>query len=240
MVSDCASNRIEPLANPSIRLRLLRMCRLFKELYQMNARLSIKAAILWAVKAVVSDPWYFVKLSLAWIGFSILFLTIPALILAFISMKYFSPVVLALGYFLLYVFGIFVWVLPIKLLLRYYDKGPEPFSLGLFISQLNFGMIIKLLLAAALFNIIVAAGLILLIIPGIYFAVKFIFTFITIIDTNSGIIEAFKKSYAMTNNNFWPVLGLLIIEGLLLNLIITIPVAVLMMIHAYRQLNPAR
>ncbi len=203
----------------------------------MNERLSIKKAILYAVNALVSHPWYFVKLTLAWVGFSILFLAVPAVIFALITMHYFSPLLLALGYFILYVFGIFVWVLPAKMLLRFYDNGPEPFSFGLFLSQFDFTMILKLLLAAALFNIIVAAGLILLIIPGIYLAVKFIFAFFTILDTNCGIIAAFKKSYAMTTGSFWRVFGLLIIAGILLNLVITIPVSVLMMIHAYRQLH---
>ncbi len=101
-------------------------------------------------------------------------------------------------------------------------------------------MLIKLLLAAALFNLLVAAGTILLIIPGIYLAVKFIFVFLNIIDIDCGVIEAFRKSYNATKDNFWRLLALLIIAGLLLNLIITIPVSVLMMVHAYRQLNPAR
>jgi hypothetical protein len=211
----------------------------------MNARLSLKAAILYAVNAIVSHPWYFIKLTLVWFALSILpILVIPALIFSFIMhhvsllLLAISLLLLAIGYFLIYVFGIFIWVLSVKMLLRFHDKGPEPFSLRLFFSQFNFGMLIKIMLASALFWIMVAAGLVLLIIPGIYLAVKFIFSFFTIIDTNCGIIKAFTKSYAMTTHNFWRVFGLLTIAVLLLNLIITIPVSVLMMVHAYRQLNP--
>lgn len=206
----------------------------------IDRKLSIKNAILYAVNAVISNPWYFVKLSLAWIGFSIAFLTIPATILTLVSLSFFSPFLLFIGYFIVYVFGVFVWVLPAKMLLRFHDNGPEQFSLGLFLNQFDFGMIIKLLLAAALFNIILGIGFIMLIIPGIYFAVKFIFAFFTILDTNCGIIEGFKKSYTMTAHNFWRVLALIIVAGILLNLIITIPISVLMMIDAYRQLNPQK
>lgn len=205
----------------------------------MNHQLSIKKAIKYAVDAVLSHPWYFVKLTLAWIGFSIFFLMIPALIMVLLAIAYVTPLLIILGYFMLYVFGVFVWVLPTKLLLRFHDKGAEPFSLKLFFSQFDLGMIVKLLLTAMLFNILIGAGLILLIIPGIYLAVKFIFVFFNIIDTDCGIIEAFRRSYHRTNGNFWRLLALLLIAALLLNLIITIPISVLMMIHAYRQLNPA-
>jgi uncharacterized membrane protein len=205
----------------------------------MNVRLSLKEAILYAVNAVVSNPWYFIKLILAWIGFSILLmLSIAALVLTLVFMSFFSPLLLIIGVLLIYVFGVFIWVLPAKILLRFFDKGPEPLSLGYFFSQFNFGMLIKILGAAVLFSFIVVAGLLLLIIPGIYLAVKFIFVFFIILDTNCGIIEAFKKSYTITTNNFWRVFALLLIISILLNLVILFPVSVLMLIHAYRQLNP--
>jgi hypothetical protein len=206
----------------------------------MNKKLSIKKAIMYAVDSVVSNPWYFVKLTFAWLGFSILFLTIPALVFGLIAISYASLIALIVGYFILYVFGVFIWFLPAKLLLRFHDKGPERLSLHVFLSQFNLGMVIKLILAAALFNLLVFAGIILLIIPGIYLMVKFIFVFLSIIDTDCGVIEAFRMSYHVTKDNFWRLCALLFIAGLLLNLIITIPISVLMMVHAYRQLNPAR
>lgn len=204
----------------------------------MNKKLSIKDAILYAVNAVVSHPWYFLKLFLTWIGFSILFLVIPSLIFALLAITFRSALFVVLFALILYVMGLFVWILPAKLLLRFYDQGPEPFSLSLFLSQFDFGMMLKILGAIILFYLIVGAGLLLLIIPGIYWLIRFSLAFFTIIDTNCGIIEAFRRSYQRTKNNFWRLCGLLIIAGILLNLIITIPISVLMMIHAYRQLNP--
>ncbi len=205
----------------------------------MNKQLSIKDAILYAVNAVVSNPWYFVKLWLAWMGFSLLILLTPILILSLMMVAFISPVFIAIGYFMLYVFGLFACILPIKLLLRYYDQGAEPFSLRLFLDQFSFKMILKLLGAAILFNLMIFAGLILLIIPGIYLLVKFSMVFFTLIDTNCGVIEAFRRSYQKTKNNFWRITGLLLIAALLWNLIITIPIAMLMIVHGYRQLSPA-
>lgn len=212
----------------------------------MNTRLSIKDAILYAVNAVVSNPWYFVKLMLAWLGFS--FVVVLALYLLFslffvISLAS-SPVLWGIGsisFPLLYwLLALFIWFLPAQLLLRFYDKGPEPLTLRLFLDQLDIAVLLKLLGACIAFYLMVGIGFLFLIVPGFYLAVKFIFTFLTLIDTHCSIREAFKKSYQMTSGNFLPVLGLMILATFLFNLMITMPIALLMIIHAYRQLNPAQ
>lgn len=205
----------------------------------MGKQISIKEAIVYAVNAVVSHPWYFIKLLCAWIGLSIILVIVPAFILIAMGTNSFSPLIIGIAYFVLYVMGIFVWFLPAKLLLRFYDNGPEPFSLDLFFSQFNVHTLLKLLCVSILYYVAIGAGLILLIIPGIYLAIKFIFAFLTLVDTDCGIIEAFKRSYTITTGNFVRILGLIIIAGLLFNLLITAPVALLMMIHAYRQVQPA-
>lgn len=206
----------------------------------MNNQLSIKKAILYAVNAVVSHPWYFVALMLYWIGLTLGLLVSFVVLSILVSPFYILPfagMVSLFGYFAWYALITFILILPTKLLLRFYDQGAEPFSLKLFLTQFNIGMLIKLVALTFIVNFMVSIGLLLFIIPGIYVAIKFVFSFLYLVDTNCGIIEALKKSYNATTGNFWRLMALVVIATLLFYLIIPIPVSMLMMIYAYRQLN---
>jgi hypothetical protein len=99
-------------------------------------------------------------------------------------------------------------------------------------------------LASLLVGILTVAGLILLIIPGIYFALRFSMVRFAVLD-GSGVMESFSKSTALTNGVKWPLLGffavvvLLNVLGaiaLMIGLLITIPVTMIAFSHVYLQL----
>lgn len=92
----------------------------------------------------------------------------------------------------------------------------------------------------------VLAGLILLIVPGIIFALMFMFTTFIIIDRELGPIEAMKESARITRGHKWTLLGfalvLLLINlagilALVVGLLVSIPVSSLAFTHAYRVLT---
>lgn len=73
----------------------------------------------------------------------------------------------------------------------------------------------KYLGGSILAGLIVAGGLILLIVPGIIFAIRLEFVSYLIIDKEMGPMEAIKESWRMTSGNAWR----LFLMGLLLGLI---------------------
>jgi len=68
-------------------------------------------------------------------------------------------------------------------------------------------------LANVLVGVIVFIGFVLLIIPGIIFACKLVFTPYLVVDRKMQVIEAVKQSWRMTNGHAWKVflIGLLAI-----------------------------
>jgi len=91
----------------------------------------------------------------------------------------------------------------------------------------------------------VLGGTILLIVPGVIWAVKFQFFSYFIIDKGLGPIEALKKSSAITKGVKWNLLGfdlliggiaLLGVLALLIGLLAAIPTAMIAMAFVYRKL----
>lgn len=95
----------------------------------------------------------------------------------------------------------------------------------------------------------VLGGLILLIVPGLIWLVRFSFAPIIVIDTAMGPIKSMKESYAITKGNFWKltlfwiVLALLNLAGLILvgvGLLVSVPVSTLAYIYIYRNLTQSK
>lgn len=63
-------------------------------------------------------------------------------------------------------------------------------------------------LANLLVGVIVGVGFVLLIIPGIIFACKLVFTPYLVVDRKMEVIEAVKESWRMTNGHAWKVFGM--------------------------------
>lgn len=100
--------------------------------------------------------------------------------------------------------------------------------------------------ATILNGLIVVGGFILLIVPGIIFALMFVFTLYAVIDRDLGPIGALKESARITKGNRLNVLGLLGLVlllniaglvALIVGLLVTIPVSTLAIVHAYRTLS---
>lgn len=100
--------------------------------------------------------------------------------------------------------------------------------------------------ASILYGLIVAFGLILLIVPGIYFALKYQFFSYLIVDKNLGVFDALKQSGEMTKDMKWKLLGFafalfgLNLLGLLalgIGLLVTVPVSIVAYVSVYRALS---
>lgn len=141
---------------------------------------------------------------------------------------------------------IFSWLAfgMLRYYLNVYDKGTASIK-DLF---LPIGMSVKLMIAILLFLLIILGGLVLLIVPGIYWMVRFSQFGYFIIDKNAGIIESLKMSWAVTDGYSWQVLALTIIIGIIgalgsafaLFMIVTTPMQFLMRSCMYRKLTSAR
>jgi uncharacterized membrane protein len=104
----------------------------------------------------------------------------------------------------------------------------------------------KYLGASILLGLVIVAGFILLIIPGIIFALMFMFTTFIVIDREPGALDAMKESKSITHGFKWPLLGFVCVLtlinlagaiALLVGLLVTIPVTSLAFVHAYRVLQ---
>ena len=132
-----------------------------------------------------------------------------------------------------------------KLFLRMYD-GENPKLAEIFQEYKTFW---RYLGASILFPIVVLLGLILIIIPGFIWAVRFSFSTLIVIDTKTGPIASMKESYAITKGNFWhlflfwiAIIGINLLGAILLGigLLVSIPVSTFAIIYVYRALSKAR
>lgn len=116
----------------------------------------------------------------------------------------------------------------------------------------HYSLFLNFLVASILFGLIVAGGLILLIVPGIIFAVMFGQYSYVIVDKGVGPIEALKQSKRITSGVRWKLLGFHIVSffvvilgfiALLFGALIAIPVTTIAAVWVYRaierQTNPA-
>jgi hypothetical protein len=84
--------------------------------------------------------------------------------------------------------------------------------------------------AAILAGIIVMAGMLILFLPGIYFAVSLIFIFIIISVENLSVGNAISRSFVIIRGNWWSVFGFIIVMGIIvmaLSYLIQIPILIL-------------
>ena len=100
--------------------------------------------------------------------------------------------------------------------------------------------------ATVLLFLCVFVGIVLLIIPGIIVALMLMFTPYIVVDRNFGPIQAIKESKRITDGSKWQLLvfaialfglNLLGAIAILVGLLVTIPVSMIAIAHAYRQLE---
>ena len=104
----------------------------------------------------------------------------------------------------------------------------------------------KFLGATILLALAMVIGLVLLIVPGIIFALMFMFATFIVIERELGPIEAMKESNRITRGHKWNLLGFLLmlflinllgLLALVVGLLVSIPVSALAFAHAYRVLS---
>ena len=78
-----------------------------------------------------------------------------------------------------------------------------------------FGMIIPIMLAYVAMTILIVIGFMLLIIPGIYLAISYAFTYTLIVDKGLGIWEAMELSRKTVTEQWFKFFGLSIVCGIL-------------------------
>jgi len=102
------------------------------------------------------------------------------------------------------------------------------------------------LLASILYGLLVVVGLILLIVPGIYFAIKFGFFGYFIVDKKASSLDALKMSGKLTEGAVWSLFGFFVVVTLInflgvlafgIGLVVTIPITMLAGAQIYRSLS---
>lgn len=140
------------------------------------------------------------------------------------------------------IFGFIIKIGYEKIFLKVYD-GEKPKLSEMFH---HYQLFWKYLGAVILNCLVFVGGIILLIIPGIYWAVRFSFTTLIVVDTKSGPVASMKESWAITEGNFWKLLllwlavvaiNLVGILALYIGLLVTIPVTTFSVIFVYRELT---
>jgi len=107
--------------------------------------------------------------------------------------------------------------------------------------QLIWSYVLALLLA----GLITAVGFILLIVPGIYFALRFSMVRYAILE-GSGVMASLEKSGKLTHGVKWKLLGFFLVLGFInilgailfmVGLLVTIPVTMIAYAHVYQKLH---
>ena len=105
---------------------------------------------------------------------------------------------------------------------------------------------VSFFLATLLVGVIVVVGLILLIVPGIMWALRYMFVPYLVMDKGLDVTSALAESARITYGHKWQLLGLVFLMVLLnilgaicllVGLLVTIPVSALATVHAYRTLS---
>jgi len=133
----------------------------------------------------------------------------------------------------------------IKITLKFVD-GQKPKLSEVLAYYKNYRLIFNYIIAAFLFMIVVGIGLVLLIIPGIYLALKYQFFPYFIVEKNAGPLEAASNSGKITEGVkmrlllFAIVLILLNFVGaliVLVGLLITVPITIIAHAYVFRKLS---
>lgn len=116
----------------------------------------------------------------------------------------------------------------------------EGCSFEVILSEVKLKKAVRFIWASILLGLLIVLGFIFLIVPGIYFALKYQFVNYFIVDKDVGVREAFSLSGRATKRNKWRLMGLSILScvtvllgflSLLYGLLVAIPVV--MIAHAY-------
>ncbi len=141
-----------------------------------------------------------------------------------------------------YVLSLFIALGYTRLALRLVDGQPgaigDLFSCG--------RLVVRMVLASLLYMLIVMGGTILLIVPGMIWAIKFQYYMYAIVDEDAGVMESLRRSSAITRGEKFHLFGFGLVAGLvgmvgLLVLVVGVlasgAVVALAYAHVYRRLT---
>lgn len=197
------------------------------------AKLSITDALTYGWKATNRYVGFYFTLALL----ILLFNFIPSVFAAFFDNSVYTPVIR----------GIFITLIAIVTLgmirttLSHADKKDASLA-DLF--RLNlFG---KYLLTSLIYLFLVVGGLILFIIPGVYWGLKYQFATYLLVDKKLSIAKSFEESAKLVQGyewdllSYWLVMILLNVVGILffvIGVVVTLPITITGYTHLYRQLR---
>ena len=121
----------------------------------------------------------------------------------------------------------------VKMILRMTDGHKVDIKELFYFGDKSANKIWNYFLANIAYVLVILVGLVLLIIPGIYFAFKYMFVPYLVLDKDMGIQDAFKKSADMTDGKIWKLIGVsflsfgIIVVGLIALLVGVIPAIIL-------------
>lgn len=142
-------------------------------------------------------------------------------------------------------FSIIISLGMINALLKFVNTGKGNFA-DIFSEFSNFNLLVNYIIGAIIVGVIVLGGFLLLIIPGIYFAIRLSFFSYFLVEKHLAAMEAIKASWNATKGNGVNlfVLGILSVLvtiagalALLVGLLVAIPVVTLAAIYAYKMLS---
>jgi len=197
-------------------------------------KFSIKEALSFGWGIMKSNFWFFVGLLLIIWSISLVY----SLVNNQIKEQSVLSIIVGLAFFVL---NIIVTMGAIKIALKFHD-GQKGKIADLFSC---FYLFFKYVLGSVIYGLIVLAGLILLIIPGIIWAIKFQFFGYFIVDKELGPIESLKQSAKITKDAKWTLFLFGLLSGLinflgalllLVGLFATIPTTMMAKAFVYRKL----
>jgi len=197
-------------------------------------KFSIKESLSFGWGIMKSNFWFFVGLLLIIWGISLVY----GIIEDQIREQRALSLIINLAFFVL---NMIITMGAIKIALKFHD-GQRGKIADLFSC---FRLFSKYILASIVYGLIVLGGLILLIVPGIIWAIKFQFFGYLIVDKELGPIEALKQSAKITKDAKWTLflfgllLGLINFLGalaLLVGLFATVPTTMMARAFVYRKL----
>jgi uncharacterized membrane protein len=139
--------------------------------------------------------------------------------------------------------GIVINIVTIKIALKFCDGKAKPKMRDISFSASTF---YKFVLGYLLYTLIVLAGFLLLIIPGIIWSIKYLYIVYLIVDKGSGPLEAMRQSARITDGVKWELFAFMLVlmvinmAGALffiIGLFVTIPVTMLAMAYMFRKLS---
>lgn len=165
------------------------------------------------------------------------------------SLTRYMPTAAALVYGLIFavisfVIGTFIMIAQVTIGLRFVSGETADFDDLL----KNYPKFVDMLLGSILYFLIVFGGLLLLIVPGIYWAIRYHFYGYLIVDRNMSPVEAIKKSGELTRGVWWElfvfwlaIIGIQILGFLAccVGLLFAIPVVMVATAYVYRTLLAA-